>query len=425
MRGHDVPDLSGLRPQFPALSETGPDGQPFVYFDGPAGTQVPTAVIEATADYYRRANANSHGAFETSRRTQAVIAAARSAMADLLGGAPEEISFGPNMTSLTFVTSRALGRSWSAGDEVIVTRLDHDANVAPWVALEEQGIVVHHCDFHPEDCTLDLDHLASLLSRKTRLVAVGHASNAVGTINPVARIAEMAHAVGALLWVDAVHSMPHMSVDVGELGADFLVCSAYKFFGPHIGILWAKREHGERLAPYKVRPSPTTAPEKFETGTQSFEGLAGVTAAVEYLAGIGRREGAAAGECGAPPGARRRELARAMSLIAAWERPMTFRMIEGLTAIPAVRVFGITDPARIAERCPTIACRIGELPPLEVAQRLDERGIFVWDGNYYAIAVTERLGLEATGGMVRIGIVHYNTPAEVERLLRAVERLTP
>jgi cysteine desulfurase family protein (TIGR01976 family) len=423
MRGRAAPDLSGLRAQFPALSETGPDGQPFAYFDGPAGTQVPAAVIEATGDYYRRANANSHGAFETSRRTQAVIAAARSAMADLLGGAPEEISFGPNMTTLTFATSRALARSWSAGDEVIVTRLDHDANVAPWVALEEQGIAVHHCDFHPEDCTLDLDHLASLLSRKTRLVAVGHASNAVGTINPVARIAEMAHAVGALVWVDAVHSMPHVRVDVGELGADFLVCSAYKFFGPHVGILWAKREHGERLAPYKVRPSPTTAPEKFETGTQSFEGLAGVTAAVDYLAGIGSREGAAAGEGGAPPGARRRELARAMSLIAAWERPMTLRMIEGLTAIPAVRIFGITDPARIAERCPTIACRIGELSPLEVARRLDERGIFVWDGNYYAIAVTERLGFEATGGMVRIGIVHYNTPAEVERLLRAVEQL--
>jgi cysteine desulfurase family protein (TIGR01976 family) len=416
-------DLSGLRSQFPSLAQTGSDGQPFAYFDGPAGTQVPAAVIEAMAEYYRRANANTHGAFETSRRSQAVVDAARAAMADLLGGAPEEIAFGPNMTTMTFAISRALGRTWSAGDQVIVTRLDHDANVAPWVALEEKGVVVHHCDFRLEDCTLDLDHLASLLNRRTRLVAVGHASNAVGTINPVRRIAEMAHAVGALVWVDAVHSMPHMAVDARELDADFLVCSAYKFFGPHVGILWVKREHGERLAPYKVRPSPATAPGKFETGTQSFEALAGTAAAVDYLASIGRGDGAAAGTDGPGSGGRRRELERAMSLIAGWERPMTLRVIEGLSALPGVRIFGITESARIAERCPTIACRIGKLAPLDVARRLDEQGIFVWDGNYYALAVTERLGVEATGGMVRIGIVHYNTPDEVERLLTAVAKL--
>jgi cysteine desulfurase family protein (TIGR01976 family) len=344
-------------------------------------------------------------------------------MADLLGGVPEEISFGPNMTTLTFALSRALGRTCSAGDEIIVTRLDHDANVAPWVALEEKGVVVHHCDFRLEDCTLDLDHLGALLNRRTRLVAVAHASNAVGTINPVARIAEMAHEVGAVIWVDAVHSMPHTTVDVGELGADFLVCSAYKFFGPHVGILWAKRDHGERLAPYKVRPSPATAPEKFETGTQNFEGLAGVTAAVDYLAGLGRPDDGGAGADGPGPSGRRRDLELAMQRIAAWERPMALRILDGLGALPGVRVFGITDPARIGERCPTIACRIGDRSPLEVARRLGERGIFVWDGNYYAVAVTERLGLEATGGMVRIGVVHYNTPAEVERLLTAVEEL--
>jgi len=417
------PDLSEVRTRFPALAQTGPDGRPFAYFDGPAGTQVPAAVIEATSEYYRRANANTHGAFETSRRSRAVVEAARAAMADFLGGAPEEISFGPNMTTLTFALSRALGRTCSAGDEIIVTRLDHDANVAPWVALEEKGVVVHHCDFRLEDCTLDLDHLTSLLNRRTRLVAVGHASNAVGTINPVARIAEMAHAVGAVVWVDAVHSMPHMKVDVGELGADFLVCSAYKFFGPHVGILWTRREHGDRLAPYKVRPSPASAPEKFETGTQNFEGLAGVAAAVDYLAGIGRCEDTAAGADGPRSSDRRRDLELAMLRIAAWERPMTLRILDGLTAMPGVRVFGITDPARVGERCPTIACRIGDLAPLEVARRLGERGIFVWDGNYYAIAVTEHLGLEATGGMVRIGAVHYNTPAEVERLLTEVEEL--
>lgn len=416
-------DLSRLRTQFPSLAQTGRDGQPFAYFDGPAGTQVPAAVIEATANYYRRANANTHGAFETSRRSQTVVDAARNAMADLLGGAPEEVSFGPNMTTLTFALSRALARSYSAGDEIIVTRLDHDANVAPWVALEEKGIVVRHCDFHREDCTLDLDHLASLLNHRTRLVAVGHASNAVGTINPIARIAEMAHEVGALIWVDAVHSMPHMTVDVGELDADFLVCSAYKFFGPHVGILWVRREHSEELAPYRVRPSPGTAPEKFETGTQSFEGLAGVVAAVDYLAGIGRRGDDAAAGGDPRPGGRRVELARAMSLIATWERPMALRILDVLNAMPGVRVFGITDAERIGERCPTIACRIGDLAPREVACRLGERGIFVWDGNYYAVGVTEHLGLEATGGMVRIGVVHYNTPVEVERLLTAVERL--
>jgi cysteine desulfurase family protein (TIGR01976 family) len=423
MTHRDSPDLSPLRARFPSLAQTGPDGQPFAYFDGPAGTQVPAAVAEATAEYYRRANANTHGAFETSRRSQAVVDAARTAMADLLVGAPEEICFGPNMTTLTFALSRALGRTFSPGDEIIVTRLDHDANVAPWVALEEMGIVVRHCDFRLEDCTLDLDHLASLLSRRTRLVAVGHASNAVGTINPVARIAEMAHAVGALVWVDAVHSMPHMSVDVGELDADFLVCSAYKFFGPHVGILWVRREIGEGLDPYKVRPSPLTAPEKFETGTQSFEGLAGVVAAVDYLAGIGRSDHDAGSPDGLEPSGRPGELKQAMSRIAAWERPMALRILDALTAMPGVRVFGIADPARIAERCPTIACRIGDLAPREAARRLGERGIFVWDGNYYAVAVTERLGLESTGGMVRIGVVHYNTPFEVERLLTAVEQL--
>jgi selenocysteine lyase/cysteine desulfurase len=217
--------------------------------------------------------------------------------------------------------------------------------------------------------------------------------------------------------------MPHVAVDVGQLDADFLVCSAYKFFGPHVGILWTKGEHGERLAPYKVRPSPDTAPEKFETGTQSFEALAGTVATVDYLASIGRRGGSEAGANGPRSGGRRRELRRAMSLVGAWEQPMTLRLLEVLTEMSGVRVFGITDPARIAERCPTIACRIGEMAPLDVARRLGEQGIFVWDGNYYAVAVTERLGVEATGGMVRIGIVHYNTPAEVERLLVAVERL--
>jgi cysteine desulfurase family protein (TIGR01976 family) len=420
-----MPDLADLRARFPALASTDADGRPLAFFDGPAGTHVPDTVIEAISDFYRHANANLGGHFETSQRAAEVVGAARQAVADLVGGEADEVVFGPNMTTLTYAMSRALGRTWSTGDEVVVTRLDHDANVAPWQALAERGVVVRPVDFHTEDCTLDLDALVAAINRKTQLVAVGHASNAVGTINPVARIAEMAHAVGAQVWVDAVHSAPHVSIDVETLGADYLVCSAYKFFGPHVGALWMRRELAERIEPYKVRPAPSSAPGKFESGTQSYEGMAGATAAIDYLASIGRRADAVAVDesAGSQDSPRRGELLRAFATIRAWEMPMAARLIDGLREVPGATVYGISDASRLDERCPTVSFRLDGHAPSDIAARLAADGICVWSGNNYAIAVTERLGIEDDGGLVRVGIVHYNTPDEVERLLEAVSAI--
>ncbi len=413
------PNLESLRAQFPALAELGPGAQPYAFFDGPAGTHVPQSVIEAIGECLKSANANTHGAFETSRRAQEVVDQARLAAADFVGGHRQEIVFGPNMTTLTFAVSRALGRAWGAGAEIIVTQMDHDANVTPWQVLAESGIRVHECCFDPVDCTLDLAHLESLVSERTRLVAVGLAQNTVGTINPVAKIAAMAHQVGAQVWVDAVHAAPHMTIDVRALGADYLVCSAYKFYGPHVGILWGRRQYLEALEPYRLRPASPNVPDKFETGTPSIELLAGVTATIDYLAAIGRPSDPAPGD----PAGRRDALGKTFESIAAWERPMARQLIDGLLALPGVRVFGITSANRQDERCPTVAFRVEGTPPAEVARRLGEEGICVWDGNNYALGVTTGLGLEDSGGVVRAGIVHYNTPPEVERLLGAVARL--
>ena len=419
-----APDLSVLRDQFPALQQTDEGGRPFVYFDGPGGTQVPQAVIDAMADYLVQANTNVHGAFVTSQRTDQAIAEARKAMADFLNApSPEEIVFGPNMTTLTFTISRAIGRELRPGDEIIVTRLDHDANIAPWQALEERGVVVHHADLKPADCTLDMDDLAGLINERTRLVAVGYASNAVGTINDVQRIAEMAHEVGAWIFVDAVHYAPHGPIDVQAIGCDFLACSAYKFFGPHLGALYGRYELLDQLRAYKVRPAEDHPPDKFETGTKNHEGLAGTTAAINYLADLGA-------EFGAPfadryPGfeGRRLHLKTAMAAICAYERPLAERLVSGLASIPGTTVYGITDPACFDQRVPTVAFTLEGYTPRQVAERLGQAGIFVWDGNYYALAVTERLGVEESGGMVRVGIAHYNTAAEVDRLLAVVDDL--
>jgi cysteine desulfurase family protein (TIGR01976 family) len=419
-----IPDLSVLRQQFPALQQTDVHGRPYVYFDGPGGTQVPQAVIDAMADYLAHANANTHGAYLTSQRTDQAIVEARQAMADFLNApSPDEIVFGPNMTTLTFNLSRAIGRELRPGDEIVVTRLDHDANIAPWVALEERGVVVRHADFNPADCTLDVEGLAGLISERTRLVAVGYASNAVGSINDVRRIGELAHAVGAWMYVDAVHYAPHGPIDVQAIDCDWLVCSAYKFFGPHMGVLYGRYDLLDHLRAYKVRPAEDHPPDKFETGTKNHEGMAGTAAAVNYLADLGA-------EFGAPfvrdfPGlsGRRLHLKTAMAAIRAYERPLAERLVRGLGAIPGVTVYGITDPARFDQRAPTVAFRLGGYTPRQVAERLGEEGIFVWDGNYYALAVTERLGVEESGGMVRVGIAHYNTPEEVERLLGVVSGL--
>jgi cysteine desulfurase family protein (TIGR01976 family) len=416
-------DLSPLRSQFPALGETDEQGRPYVYFDGPGGTQVPQRVINAMADYLVRANANHGGHFITSRRNDDTIQQARVAMADFLNAASAaEIVFGANMTTLTFSFSRAIGRSLQPGDEIIVTHLDHDGNIAPWVALEEKGIIIRWADFKVDDCRLDLDHLASLLSAKTKLVAVGMASNAVGTINPISHIAEMVHAAGAWLWVDAVHYAPHGPIDVQRAGCDFMVCSAYKFFGPHVGVLWGRRDLLEQLAAYKVRPAKSTPPHKFETGTLNHEGLAGVIGAIDYLAEVGRTHGRGQDNNNLKTyTGRRRELKQAMHAIVAYEQPLFKHLLAGIQNIAGTTIYGITHPAEFDQRCPTLAFTMDGFTPAEIAVHLGNQGIFVWNGNYYAVAVTQRLGVEDTGGMVRVGIAHYNTRPEVDRFLSALK----
>ena len=397
-----------------------------MYFDGPGGTQVPQAVIDAMAEYFRLANANHAGHFITSRRNDQTIDQARAAMADFLNAASSaEIVFGANMTTLTFNLSRALGRTLKPGDEIVVTRLDHDANISPWLALEELGVEVKWADFDVETCQLDLEHLTSLLTEKTKLVAVGYASNAVGTINPIGRIAALARNVGALLWVDAVHYAPHGPIDVQTLGCDFLVCSAYKFFGPHVGVLWGRLELLEELQAYKVRPAQATPPHKFETGTLNHEGLAAVTAAIDYLAELGRNNGSyLEGTVNLDDyEGRRKELKQAMNAIAAYERPLFAYMMAEVQKIPGITVYGITNPEEFDQRCPTLAFTRSGFTPAEMAAHLGDQGIFVWDGNYYALAVTERLGLEESGGMVRVGLAHYNTKEEVDRLITALREM--
>ncbi len=424
-------DVAAVRTQFPALALTD-DGHPRIYLDGAGGTQVPQRVIDAMSSYLFRHNANSHGSFRTSRETDALVESAHAAMADFLNApSAREIVFGLNMTTLTFQFSRSIGRTLRAGDEIVITRLDHDANRAPWLALQEQGIVVKEVDFDTEDCTLLVDSsprgagpcLADLLGPRTRLVAVGLASNAVGTINPIRRIADMVHAVGGWLWVDAVHYAPHGSIDVQALVSDFLVCSSYKFFGPHAGVLWGREECLERLPAYKVRPAGDQPPDKFETGTPSFEAQAGVLAAIEYLADLGDKFGT--GCAGEQPsaGGRRLSLKRAMAAIEAYERPLFKRFATGLSAIPGLRLYGIRDVTRFDQRTPTAAFRLDGHAPDAVAERLAERGIYVWAGNFYAVAVSERLGVEESGGFVRAGLVHYNTQEEVDTCLECLHEM--
>src|ERR1039457_2824769 len=362
-------DLSWVRSQFPALAQT-VHGHPAAFLDGPGGTQVPQRVIDAISGYLRRDNANTGGAYATSRRTDAMIAEARSAIADFLHCGADEVAFGPNMTTLTYAISRAIGRDLKPGDEIVVTRLDHDANVSPWLAMaEDRGVTVRWAEIHDPDCTLDMADLASKINAKTKFVAVGYASNAVGTINPVKEIVRLAHTAGALAYIDAVHYGPHGLIDVAALDCDFLVCSTYKFFGPHMGVLFGKREHLQRLRPYKVRPNTNAIPNCWEWGTLNHE------------------------------------------------------CIAGLVKIPGLKIYGITDPARFHERCATLAVRIANHTPLELAAQLGERGFFTWDGNYYALNLTEHLDVEKSGGFLRIGLVHYNTGDEVDRLLAALREI--
>jgi cysteine desulfurase family protein (TIGR01976 family) len=416
-------DLGWVRPQFPALTQTVHD-QPAIFFDGPGGTQVPQRVIDAIGDYLIYANANTHGAFATSTRSDAIIADAHAAMADLLGCDPDEVVFGPNMTSLTFAMSRAIGRELSAGDEIVVTRLDHDANVAPWRALEERGVVVRAVDIDVEDCTLDMDDMRRQITPRTKLVAVGYASNAVGTINDVAEVTRLAHAVGALSYIDAVHYAPHGPIDVRALDCDFLACSPYKFFAPHAGTLYGKREHLQRLQPYKVRPAANETPDRWETGTKNHEGMAGVAAAIAYLAELGVRSWELGVGGSQPPTSRRSTLISAMTANKTKEPGLIEKLITGLLAVPGLTLYGIREPERFGQRTPTVSIRIAGHTPRELAEFLGQRGIFTWDGNYYALSLSERLGVEDSGGMLRIGLAHYNTAEEVDTLLAALGEIT-
>src|SRR3989440_4889072 len=425
-------DLSSYRHYFPSLKQE-IHGKQVIYFDNPGGTQVPLQVIDGMVAYFREANANTMGAFATSRRTDEMIAHARSAMADFLHAAgPGEIVFGPNMTTLTFAFSRAIGKTLQAGDEIVVTVLDHDANVAPWLALqEERGVVIRTVDVHPENVTLDMEDMRNKINVRTKVVAVGYASNAAGTINDVATIIRWAHEVGALIWIDAVQFAPHGPIDVQQLDADFLVCSSYKFFGPHLGILYGKAEHLERFPAYKVRPSSNAIPERWETGTLNHEGLAGLVGVVDYLAMLGREQSerysnAFTTNNGQPLySGRQLELKLAMQAMMDYERGLSAQLLAGLREIRGLRIYGIINPRDYTSRVPTVACNIEGHLPEELAEYLAEKGVFAWNGNYYALGIMERLGLEEHGGALRLGMAHYNTPDEIDRVLGYLERFYP
>jgi cysteine desulfurase family protein (TIGR01976 family) len=406
-------DVDDARARFPALSRTDDAGIPYVFADAPGGSQVPDVVIDAVTGRYRDGLSNTHGAFPTSEETDGLIAEARRAAADLAGADPGEIVFGPNATTLLLHLSRSFGKTLRPGDEVVLTRLDHDANVRPWaLAAADAGATVRWVDVRDDDVTIDLDSFDQALTGRTKLVALTLASNAVGTIPPATELVRRAKAAGALVALDGVHYAQHRLLDLHGVGADVVACSPYKFFGPHLGILAVRRELLETWAPYKLVPAPDHAPERWETGTQNHEGLVGLTAAIGYL-----------GSLGGGPGPRRAQLAAGYEAIAAHERRLAARFLSGLDGLPHVRLWGIRDAARLEERTPTFAMRVGTQPPIETAKSLASRGIFVWDGDYYAREIMTRLGLLETGGAVRIGFCHYHTADEVDRVLEALADL--
>jgi len=419
-------DLALIRSQFPSLSSGA------IFFDNPGGTQVARQVMDRVNDYLLHHNANHGGAFKTSVESDAILHEAHAAMADFLGAAsPDEIVFGANMTTLTFAVSRALGKLLSPGDEIVVTRLDHDADISPWLLLaEDTGAMIRWVDLREEDCTLDMSDFEAQITDRTKIVACGYASNAVGTINDVKAIVSMAHAAGALCFVDAVQYVPHGPTDVRDLDCDFLVCSAYKFFGPHVGALYGKYDLLDRLRAYKVRPADDKPPYKFETGTQNHEGIAGTLGAMEYLEWVGKTFGKSqifedptSGASGINSKSQRREaLARAMTVLAEYERELGAHLIQGLHMIKGLKIWGITDPTQYHRRVPTVSFTLEGWHPRQIAERLAAENIYVWDGNFYALAVTERLGLESRGGLLRVGLAHYNTREEVDRLLEALHR---
>ncbi|MFZ2492214.1 MAG: cysteine desulfurase-like protein [Thermoanaerobaculia bacterium] len=401
-----VASTEAIRASFPALQRTH-NGLPVAYFDGPGGTQVPRQVADAITDYLFHHNANTHWVYPSSQETDAVMSASRAAMADFLGCSAKEVVFGANMTTLTFHLARALGRTWSAGDEVVVTDLDHHANIAPWRALErDRGIVVRAVRMNRETVQLDYDHLAQLTGPKTRLVAVGGASNATGTINDIARAAAIARGAGALVFVDAVHYAPHELMDVRAVDCDFMACSSYKFYGPHAGILFAREELLSTLPFPKLDPSPDYAPDRAETGTQNHEGIAGIGATVDFLASLAGAEGT-----------RRERLAATYSALHERGRELTQRLWDGLTAIRGVKIYG---PKPGIPRTPTVSFTLDGVSPEQICRDLAARAVFASNGDFYASTVVERFGLAE--GLVRIGCAAYTTREEVDRVIEGVER---
>lgn len=406
-------DLATIRQQFPAMNR--PDGSRLpVFLDGPGGTQVPTRVINAVVDALTTCNANLGGVFRTSQRATQMLAEAHRAVADLFNaGSPEEILFGQNMTSLWFHLSRSIAATWKPGDEVLVTRLDHDANIRPWVlAAQNAGATVRWVDIHPEDCALDVADYHRQLSPRTRFVALPAASNATGTRVNLVPLIQAAHAVGALVAVDAVHYAPHGPIDVQAWGCDLLGASAYKFFGPHVGIAWVRKELLAQWVPCKVRPAPEQGPGRWMTGTQNHEGIAGTQAAIEYLACLS-----------SSPGTRRERLADALTRISRYELGLSRRLLEGLASRPRFRVHGITALDRLGERVPTFAISCADHPASDLATHLAHYQIHAWAGHFYAIELIERLGVLGEGGVLRVGLVHYNTPQEIDLLLAVLDRL--
>ena len=412
-------DISLIRSQFPAICHENAG----IYLDSPGGTQVPVSVIDAMTECLIYSNANLGGCFKTSQNAEKVCWQARIAMMDFINAnSEEELIFGQNMTSLTFNLSHALSSQFSPGDEIILTRMDHDANVSPWLMMaRDYKLKVKFLDFDKKSFEFNLSELDNLLTDRTKLICFNHASNMTGTINDVKSAAQKAHEAGALIFVDSVQFAPHGLIDVQDIGCDFLVCSPYKFFGPHMGVLWGKGEILADLKPYKVRPAPDTHPDCLETGTLSHEGMAGVTAAVDYFSWIGERI-AGTSYCNQTSGVnkRRQNLTAAYSFIKNYEMPITRQLIDGLSALPNITIQGISKSDCFSRRVPTVSFTIDGYKPREISQELANNHIYVWDGHNYAIEPINHLGLMDSGGVIRVGLAHYNTEEEVEKTLKVI-----
>ncbi|MER9564308.1 cysteine desulfurase-like protein [Mesorhizobium sp. M0571] len=408
--------IDAVREKFPALSLTD-KGRRRIYLDNPAGTQVPQAVTDAVSGCLLATNANLGGFFETTVAAQEIVDEAHLAMADFLGAAsPQEIVIGANMTTLTYHMSRTLGRTMKPGDEIVLTRMDHEGNVSPWLQLaEDLGLVVRWLPFGQQSWQVEEAALAALLSERTRLVALNYASNLTGSINRVKSLTRIARQAGALVYVDAVQFAPHGLIDVQSLGCDFLICSAYKFFGPHMGILWGRLDVIDALKPYKCRCSSSALPERLELGTPQIELMAGLSAAVDYFAELGAAAGAQA--------SRRQKITKAFEVSIAYENPLALQLIDGLSDIAGLTIHGIIDPKRINERVPTVSFTVEGIVPETIVRQMNAENIFLWSGHNYAWEIVRQLGIPAEQGVVRIGIAHYNTSAEIDETLASVHRV--